>query len=492
MYLTSIIQERIYIPKIPQLKDYYQEISNNFTYTNPVFIKRKAMNFWTGNIDPKIKNWNYVMHPILGPCISIPRGGIHKLKEINDQFDVKISYKDKRFSNKPITNLYNDIELWPEQKILSKLMFKHQNCLIRSPTGSGKTELTLKVIEWILKDAGPVLVIVWEGTHKSGLMGQWVERICKRFGLVQSDVGMIRSGMRKIKPITVGMQQTLKNVGRQYVNHFGGIVCDEIQRFAAPTFRNVIDIYPAKYRIGISADETRKDGQEFLIYDCFGNVVGEIERQHLVNKRKIMDVTVRLVPSKFDYEITVADETYKWIDLPSNEKDFNDLLNEMILDEERNNCIWPFMLSCLKTNHTVMVATSRVEHARYWDKRIRDSGFTSGLMLGGIENNAEYASTTNSLKNKKINAGVGTIQKIARGLDIPTWDRGFLLTPLASNKQLLEQLIGRLRRTSEGKKDAVLYYIFDDNIYPYHLRTLRKLYPGKVQILNKNNKFERL
>jgi superfamily II DNA or RNA helicase len=627
MIITCSINDRIYIPRVKQLEDFYQELSEKFTYFNAQYAKMQSMGYFTGNVDKYIKTWNYVIHPEYGESMSIPRGGIDKLREVASQYNFKLSFKDKRLSCEPITTLYNDLELWPEQKILAKMMFQYQNCLIRSPTGSGKclapntevivnyderklakniktgdkllgpdlnerkvlstttgrgrlykvtlddnsyficnedhilvvsdlcngiedkpikdfidndnheyyavkripldgyhyhsfnvkyigvgpyvgwtlngdgrfllandivthnTELTLKVIEWILKDAGPVLVIVWEGSHKAGLLGQWVKRTCQRFGLTKDQVGIIQGNTKRVRPITIGMQQTLKNVGRKYINEFGGIICDEIQRFAAPTFREVIDIYPAKYRIGISADETRKDKKEFFIYDCFGKVVGEIEKEALVKKHKIHEVDIRLIPSEFNFFVKRGEEELQWNELASEEKNFNDLLDAMIDDEERDEVIWPYVYSCLKTNHTVMLATARVGHAKKWDKKIREAGFTCGLMLGGTKQEDEFQSTVEALCNRNINAGIGTIQKIAQGLDVPTWDRGFVLTPLASNRQRLEQLFGRLRRTAPGKKDAVVYYLFDQHIYPYHLNTLKKLYRRHVYYPQDNGKF---
>jgi superfamily II DNA or RNA helicase len=329
-------------------------------------------------------------------------------------------------------------------------MFKKENCLIQSPTGSGKTETLLKVAEWILRTAGPVLIIVWEGSRRSGLMKQWIDRICERFGLSPNDVGVIGDGLKRIKPLTVGMQQTLKNVGRRYTQAFGGIICDEVQRFAAPTFQKVVGIYPARYRFGASADETRKDGKEFLIYESFGEVAGTVENAALIEKGKVKDVTVRIVPTGFDYTINVGGDEYSWIDLPSEDKNYNELLDVMTRSQSRDELIWHYIEKCLRSGRICL---------------------------------DEFETTKQGLQERKIQFGVGTHQKVATGHDITSLDRGFILTPIGGNKQLFNQFRGRLTRPDSRKTNVVLYYFWDQALYPSHKGAIARRYRGRTQVL---------
>lgn len=470
----------LYVPYVPELLDFYSMLRAHFSHKNPDFYRARNQNRWTGNIDREIKTWMKVVHPKYGNCIGIPRGGTNYIRKISKEFDIKISWVDERHECKPITHLHNDVKLWPEQQKLAELMFAKENCIIKSPTGSGKTELLLKVTEWILKTSGPVLVVVWE----TGLFNQWIERIRERFDLPEKEVGMLGGGKKRIKPITVAMQQTLKNMGRQIIFKFGGVICDEIQKFAADTFRKVVSIMPSRYRLGASADATRKDGKEFLIYDMFGEPAGEIEKASLIDKGKIHDVTIRIIPTNFDlrYKIENSDETISWGDLPSDKKNYHELLSAINENKERNDLIWKFIKPCLDTDHTIMVATARVEHAKYWDMRIREAGYNCGLMLGGNDYAKEFDVTARSLRQRKIQAGIGTIQKIGVGHDIPSWNRGFILSPLAGNKQLFEQIVGRLRRTCDGKDDAVMYYFWENKIYSFHKRRLAKIYKGSTEL----------
>lgn len=800
MLVPIFVRERLYIPRAPDFEDILDEIRVKFTYTNPDYIKQKAMGRWTGNMQPKIRTWQHVTTKEWGECLSLPRGGTNRVRQVFKHYNVNPRFMDKRLSLPPIMYLRNNVILRPDQKRLAEAIFRRENCLIRSPTASGKclapstpvllysgevvtadqikvgdelmgpdskkrtvlrcttgegplyeittrrkyketwicngehiltlvnctndrivdisvneyitksktfkyihkmfikgveyptkqelpldpyfvgiwlgdgrkdlnfieitkpdqeildylnefadshllerktyapegkcpqhrivspvswnpvltnlqhmfrdglcipheylyasrdnrlrllaglldtdgylagnsyyeimqknrrlakdiwflgrslgfytsirnkwvngtcyyricihgeiehiplkierkqvnrdtkhndsthigfdvspvrhgkyvgweldgdgrfllgnfmvthnSEVGLKVAEMIMKTAGPVLVMVWE----TELMRQWVERAVVRFGIKEQDVGMIGGGKKRIAPITIGMQQTLMKQGYKHAHAFGGIIADEVQRFAAPTFQKVIDIFPARYRIGISADESRKDGKQFLIYDAFGEVADEIEKSQLIEQGKIHDVAIRMIPTNFNYGIDLPSGYTDWIDLPGTLKDYNDFIDYMDDDEERNDLIWAFMEPCFRAGNTCLVITRRRAAAKYWNNRIHQAGYSSGLLIGG--STTEFQRTVKGLRKRTINAGVGTIQKSGVGHDIKPLDRGFIINPLAKNKQLFEQVLGRLRRTCDGKKDALVYYFWDKNCYPGDKRMICKTHPN--------------
>lgn len=472
MIIPVYVRDRLYLPRSPEFLDLLEELRYYFTYKNPQFGRMKAMGKYTGNIPMELTSWANRTVEDLGECLALPRGGTNKLREVFAKHNYTPRFVDQRLSLAPITGYHNSVVLRPDQERLAKAMIKYENCLIRSPTASGKTETALKVVEWMLEKSGPVLIIVWD----SALLYQWVERTALRFGLRESEIGVIGDGKKQVKDITIGMQQTLRLHIGKYSHSFGSVIADEVQRFAAATFQYVIDRFPAKYRIGISASEQRRDGMEFLIYDAFGSVADEIKRSTLIDTGKIMDVSVRLIPTEFDYVVKMGSDYLSWNEIDAKHKDYNDLINVSSHDDDRNNLIWKFMEPVLKTGKISLVVSQRVAHAKYWESRIRAAGYSTGLMLGGTEHANEFESTLNGLRNKKVQVGIGTLQKSGTAHDIPTLERAFVLTPLASNKQLFEQLVGRLRRNSPGKTDAICYYFWDAACFPFHLTSIRRMY----------------
>lgn len=480
MRLPIIVRDKLYMPAVNNNEIMMNEIRRAFSHYNKKAAKQKNMGYYVPDEEMYINTYESVEHDRTvfdgAKSISLPRGGTKKLQRIFDKYDIEPYWIDQRVSAplEIITPYHNSVELWDEQKVLVDAMFQAENCLIRSPTASGKTETALKLIEYILPVAGRVLVIVWEGSPNSGLMKQWIDRISKRFNIPVKDIGTIGGGRKKVKDITVGMHQTLKNCIDDYKNEFGAVICDEVQRFAAKTFQEVITKFPARFRIGISADETRKDGLEGLIYDMFGTVVEEIDKSVLINKGLVCPVTIRVVPTNFNYGVQAGEEFVPWRDLPAEIKDYDSLILAMHDNEDRESLVASFLLPCLESGYTSLVVSLRKRHVQKWHDYIMSQGYYSGRMIGGKKNEFEFEKTADALRQKEIQVGVGTIQKMSTAHDIPTLERGFVLSPLAGNRQLFNQMMGRLGRSSPGKKMAYLYYFWDQKLFPYHIRNLKK------------------
>ena len=83
---------------------------------------------------------------------------------------------------------------------------------------------------------------------------------------------------RKLGKLNVCIQKSLWNKDHRefFLDKVGFVGGDEVQKFAARTFQESINDFPALYRVGGSANERRKDGMEGLTYDTFGKVFHHI------------------------------------------------------------------------------------------------------------------------------------------------------------------------------------------------------------------------
>lgn len=322
-----------------------------------------------------------------------------------------------------------------------------QNCLLRAPTGAGKTCTALALA---VQAGVPTLVIVWSG----GLFEQWERRLQSELGLRPSNYGRVRGSERSPRPITIAMQQTLwRGMTDAFVGHWGMVIVDEVQRAAARTVMGVVDQFPAKYRIGISADESRADGKEFLVYDLFGEVAHEVSQDDLIAEGAVLDVECRIVPTDLRADWYV-DERDKGV-VP----DFNRLLDEMMRDDTRNALALDLALSEIQGGQQVLVLSQRVEHCQRFDAAFSARGVPCDLMLGGDEWRSRFDATKAGLADGRLRAAAGTIQAVGTGIDMPALGRAVLATPVGSNRQLYGQIRGRLARP--GKTDAVLYVLWD-------------------------------
>lgn len=468
LVLPAFVYDMVYIPYNKESVPIINEIKSAFTYKNPDYYKKKRLNFYINESEKYINN--YVYRDYLDyQCIAIPRGGMSKLRTIEENENIYFQFIDHRLSVSPVTHLKNNVVLREDQKILVKSMLKFENCLIRSPQSSGKTEVALKFIEYTLKNSGPVLVIVWQ----SDLIDQWINRASKRYNIPKSYIGIIQGAKRQIKPITIGMQQTVKNHINKFFDKFGTVICDEVQRFGAKTFNDVINHFPSRYRIGISADETRVDKKEFYIYDAFGKIGSEIKKKQLIDRGAIHEVIIRLIPTEYDFFID--DIPYAEVSDPRKKKN-PEMINNMITNKDRNDLIWKFMLPILRSGEPSVIMSQRVQQVLDIDKKLISNGFISGKVLGSKDYKNEAKITIDMANKKKLQVVVGTIPiKLGQGVDVPSWTRGFLLTPV-NKRQPLQQITGRLTRPSEGKEDAVMYIFWDKNIYPYFPNQIKKWY----------------
>ncbi|KKN06415.1 hypothetical protein LCGC14_1077550, partial [marine sediment metagenome] len=93
------------------------------------------------------------------------------------------------------------------------------------------------------------------------------------------------------------------------------------------------------------------------------------------------------------------------------------------------------------------------EISRYWNKTVIATG--------------DYSREDINESIKKIESGEASVlictgSLLAEGFDIKKLDREFIVLPLSGEGVLLEQYIGRIQRTCEGKKSAIVFDYADD------------------------------
>lgn len=413
-----------------------------FCYDNPTYRKAGRL---TGE-PPTIKTWQHDASEL-----SVPRGGMQKVRAVLGACGLGYSLRDARVWGHPEPGFPDHRwKLRDYQVDLIEAAERRQNCLLRAPTGAGKTTAGFGLLARLKRRA---LVIVWTGN----LLEQWRERCGSELGIAGDDVGIIRGPEHRIRPVTLAMQQTIferfKNGDRELADEFDIVLCDEVQRFAADTLFATVDPFRARFRVGVSAEETRKDEKEFLTYDLFGQVAHAVEEKSLIESGAIVPVEILVVPTTFKAP------WYKY------RQDWNRLLAEMTEDEERNQLALGIARKVVGEGQQVIMFTHRVEHARAIDADLVRAGVQSGVMLGGKAEELVFERTKEGLKSGHHRAGVGTYQAIAQGLDLPSVSRGICVTPMGNNRQQFGQVKGRICRASDGKSLGQLYYLLDRAIY---------------------------
>lgn len=407
-----------------------------------------------------------------GDEFSVPRGMLAMVREVLQGDGLTWTYADERskgdseyaFGAWPETKACMHVPdrdapdggtLRPYQQAAIAAAIERQNCIIRAPTGSGKTTTLIGIIAAVRL---PTLVVL----DSTELVRQWTRRIERELGV--TDVGLIGGGDFRIRPITIAMRQSLTNLldptksklsaeeRMKFRERFGLVVVDEVHRAAAATFMTVVDKMASFYRVGASADETRADEKEFLVYDLFGDVAHSTSQDELIADGSVLDVECRIVPTEFcaDWYVRARDEGKR--------PDFNRLLDEMTTDEARNALIVGIARGEIDAGEPTLVLTHRVAHARAIAKAI-----DGGVMIGGPGNEREKENAVDAMRAGQLLAGAATLQSMGTGVDLPLVGRGIIATPIGNNRQQYGQVRGRFCRPADGKI-AIVYVLWDQHV----------------------------
>lgn len=461
----------------PWYRSFLLDLKEISVHSNPEYHKKKSMGFSTWKVSSVIK-----MSRFIRGGVSIPRGCATKLRELAKVHEISLRWRDDRNpgSKYDFPEFYPvpkspELEMRSYQTRAVEIAQKRQQGIIKAPTGSGKSVIGLSLIHAL----GLRAIIV---VNQVALAKQWVDSIKELWG--EDAVFQYGGHSRKFRerPITVAIQQTMYRNREKLEEIFpdvGVVIYDEVQNAAARTYQEVIDRIPAKYRIGLSADHTRKDGLDFLTTDVFGDVIYSISKEDVEADGFVHPVTIRVIPT--DYEAA----WYRDADT-AQERNFTRLIEEMQDDEERNAMLL-WLAEYIRGEGQVpsLYLTKRRAHAKWLHEAVEKSG----PMLGSKEDEEAFDETLQALLTCKdpsspVLFGMGTHQSLGVGLNIPNIRSAVCATPIGSNRQFFNQVMGRVCRSSKGKEAAYLYYLLDYRVFPKQLQNLVHWNRGMVEMYN--------
>lgn len=452
--ITVRVDNRIRVPIDGVDEQVLEKLRKACTHPNPAYAKKIALKFSTWGTPKTLCTWKDE-----GDALTLPRGAMKSVRQILKNAGIPVRYRDERVEGsilaRPIAYVGHEPREYQHEAV--RIALAKEQGIIRAATGTGKTTTAL----FLASQVGLNTLII---VPNKALLKQTMRVAEELLGLRGDRIGIIGGGKRRIRPITIAIQNSLwsSQVDEEVRDYFGCIIVDEGHHAAARTFSFVIDQFPARYRFAFSADERRNDRMECLVYDAFGDVLHETTREQAERMKAIVDVEVRIVPTDFraDWYVEEPDE-----DEGSN-KDFKRLLDEMIVDKDRNDIIAEIVAEELDDGNSGIVLTHRRDHAFALDQALVGIGARCGRMLGGIGADAhEFDSTNLGLRNGDMNVGVGTYEALGEGIDLPAVEFGIASTHISNNKQRMNQVRGRLCRPSDGKVNGRLYVVYDRHVF---------------------------
>lgn len=401
-----------------------RQIADQLTISNPEYYTAQKYGGWVNNISPVLRFYKIDKDN----NIVFERGFAHKAWAICKKEEFDTEFVDNRKSFAPCGFSFK-LQLRDYQKEASKGIRKTTQGVLRAGTGAGKTVTALDIIA---KRQQPTLVLV----HTKELLYQWKDRV-KEF--LDEDAGLFGAGKKEIKPITIGMVQTVRKHLDKLKDKFGHIVVDECHRTPSSTFLECASAFDAKYTLGLTATPIRRDGLAKVIFLSLGDLAHEVNPGRLRNMGAILTPYVYQRKTNFQYAY---------------DDDYAKMIKCLVEDNERNQMI-ANDVSEMVSEGTILVASDRIDQL----ERIADMVNVNGskAMLTGRVSAKKREKIVEDLREGKVSVLFSTYSLLGEGFDASGLDSLFLASPIRFEGKLV-QLAGRILRPKEGKTAKIYDY----------------------------------
>jgi len=396
--MKAVISNRIYL----EVTDAYKEVlSKELTYTIPSFSKN----------DPPIVIKN--MARIQSNLVSIPIGRTDLIPNdyeiVDKRVNLPVEFPEFKFDLRASQQeVYDEVE---------------DNCIINAWVSWGKTFTGLAIAG---KLGQKTLIIV----HTVPLRNQWAAEVEKVYGIT---AGVIGSGRFDVSsPVVIGNTQSLYRRIPDIRREFGTVILDEMHHVSSPTFSKVVDTNYARYKIGLSGTIERKDGKHVVFRDYFGQKV------HKPPKENYMTPSILVYRS----EVRFMDGS----NIPWANK-----VTQLAYNEEYLHSVALLAAFYAEKGHKVLVVSDRV----HFLQTCAELAGEKAVCVTGEVPHEDRKKLMSKISNGKANILCGTQAIFSEGISLDDLSCLILGTPV-NNEPLLTQLIGRVIRKKEGKKNPVV------------------------------------
>lgn len=297
------------------------------------------------------------------------------------------------------------------------------SCCINALVGWGKTSTALH----IAKKLGQKTLVI---CHNTMLRDQWIDEVTKLYSM---ECGVIGSGKYDIDhTIVIGNIQSLTKpeILVKISKEFGTVILDECHHVSASTFTTVLEGLHARYKIGLSGTMWRKDGKHVMFKDFFGPKVYQPPQSGtLVPKVELIKTGISLAHGE------------AWAKK----------INTLLYDPDYQDFIANLAKYQIKEGHKVLIIADRVEFLQNVKELIGEEC----VCITGGSSYDERVALKKQIDSGQKSAIAGSRQIFSEGISVNALSCVILAAPIA-NDSLLEQIVGRIMRMSEGKLEPLV------------------------------------
>ena len=321
------------------------------------------------------------------------------------------------------------------QESAVKKALKAKGCIIKAPTGAGKTLILGGILKALEDKRGLVFFT------KKQLLKQTYDEL-RGWGI---DVGLAFGDGVILKPITLCTVQSIDKVIDTHLESSEFIIFDEVHEFAkGKVATKVIKSFPnAAYRIGMTATVPRDPMSRLNLISGLGSVIEEVEAKELIDEGFLTEPLIQIIPIKDTG--TVEDTELSYREIYEKFVTENDTRNDMIVELAKK--------IQQKPSRTLIIVKD-LKHAE-----ILHSNIPNSFKLEGKDDLGIRKKTIDAFKDDKISVLIGTTI-MQTGIDIPEITHLINARGLKSEIATL-QALGRALRIHKSKNRVFIYDFFD-------------------------------
>lgn len=366
----------------------------------------------------------------------LPKGFITKAKQMMEVNHIQYIIEDNTLKKPLDKPLSWNIKLRDYQEKAFEDLKRYPVGVLRARTGAGKTITMLRLIAHRNQHT---LVIV----HNKELMYQWQEAAHKAFGIW---TGLVGDGQYDVKPITIGIINSVQKKIDDLKDKFGMVVMDECHRVASNTFTNILPEFSARYTNGATATDFRSDGLDGVIFAYCGPLLHVVPDDVLIDTGAVLKPEIHRIKTNFMYSIP----------------EYTQIIKSLSLNEERNQGIVKLAMRDLSINdQALLIAVERVSMGKILAGMLQAHNVSCELLHGSVSA-SERERIVFNMREGKTRVLIATISLIGEGFDMPGLGSLLLASPVKFKGRII-QTIGRILRPKEGKT-ARVYDLRDDYV----------------------------